>query len=105
MLFLQPVPVHDAFAADRSVAAEVRTVERNVAQPRWSGVMVAENPADQRSPFGNNAPDHNDSSPNFAPPNPPSSEPPPDRGKSPVTDPSSKKVPPAPVRPDAGPPP
>jgi hypothetical protein len=107
MLFLQPVVVHDSYAAQRSQAAEVQVVERALEPPSWDGVMLAQGPTDQRSPFGSGAPDRNDGTPNFAPPpNPPSREEPAEApAKGPLADPASKKVPPPPSRPDAGPPP
>jgi len=106
MLFLQPVVVNDA--AQRPVAAEVRMAERQADQPEWTGLMLAQGPTDQRSPFGAGAPDKNDlrPPPTFVPPNPPADEPTPaDTGKGPFTDPMDKKIPPPPARPDAGPPP
>jgi len=99
MLFLQPVVVNDA--AQRPVAAEVRVAERPAQPPEWTGPMLAQAPSDQRSPFGTGAPDKNDVTPSpvlVPPPNPSSDEPTP-------ADPMNKKIPPAPNRPDAGPPP
>ena len=105
MLFLQPVVVNDV--AQRPVAAEVRVAERPADQPEWTGPMLAQSPTDQRSPFGAGAPDKNDVTPppTFVPPNPASDPPPADNGKGPFSDPMNKKIPPAPARPDAGPPP
>ena len=71
MLFLQPVVVSDAHAADRTPAAEVRPAERRahespVWQPAW-GALLAQSSMDQRSPFGANAPDNNDVTPQRMP--------------------------------------
>jgi hypothetical protein len=112
MLFFQPVVVNDAFAAHKAPPAEVRVAERVQEQPRWNGLMLAQSSMDQRSPFGTNAPDRNDGTPNFVAPNPPSNAPTPnDTGNGPFADPTSTKIPPqstsstTTVRPDAGPPP
>ena len=106
MLFMQPVVVSDASAVDRSPAAEVRVVERRaVEQPRWNGTVLAQGPMDQRSPFGANAPDMNDSTPAPRMMNPVDSTRP---GGAPanVADPgSTTKIPPPSNVPDAGPPP
>ena len=65
MLFLQPVVVDDALAADRSAPAEVRMAERPAyARMTWAGATLAQNgPMDGRSPFGPNAPGANDLTP------------------------------------------
>ena len=63
------------------------------------GMILAQAPMDQRSPFGTNAPNANDGTPDIAPPRNPAGT------AAPPADPSSTKVPPAPARSDAGPPP
>ena len=65
MLFLQPVVVDDACAADRSAPAEVRIAERaSYERMTWTGTTLAQNgPMDGRSPFGPNAPGANDLTP------------------------------------------
>jgi hypothetical protein len=109
MLFLQPVVVDDAVATDRSTPpAEVRMAERqSLEPPRWTGLMLAQSSIDQRSPFGTNAPNANDGTPDFVPRNPAANTPTPNQvGSSPIGDPSSTtKIPPPSGVPDAGPPP
>jgi hypothetical protein len=101
MLFMQPVVVNDAPVADRALAAEVRIVERRaLEQPRWNGTMLAQGPMDQRSPFGNNAPDMNDLTPTPRMVNPPTSA-----QTAPADSMSNTKIPPPQGQPDAGPPP
>ena|SRR5205809_6720822 len=113
MLFLQPVVV-SAGAADQTPPAEVRvanrsTPEQPTSHPTWSGTLVAQGAMDQRSPFGTNAPNANDGTPDFVAPNPASQNQAPGGTTSngPIADPSSTKIPPSPApnRPDAGPPP
>ena len=110
MVFLQPVVMNDAHAADRSPAAEVRVVDRQAfEQPVWhgwqvgTGLMLAQQGLDQRSPFGNNAPTSNQltPTPRMVNPNPTDNS-----GAGQVSDPmSTTKIPPAQGQPDAGPPP
>jgi hypothetical protein len=100
MLFLQPVVVNDAHAADQSPAAEVRVVDRRTLEPpAWPGAILAQSSVDQRSPFGNNAPTSNELTPRPRMVNP-------DPGTGQPADPmSTTKIPPAQGQPDAGPPP
>ena len=99
MVFLQPVVVNDAQAADQTPAAEVRVIDRSaLEQPTWPAPMLAQAGMDQRSPFGNNAPTSNELTPKPTPANPANS--------AGVADPgSTTKIPPAQGQPDAGPPP
>jgi len=100
MVFLQPVVVNDAHAADQSPAAEVRVVDRRTLEPpAWTGPMLAQGAMDQRSPFGNNAPTSNELTPRPRPASPTDNQ-------AQVADPmSTTKIPPAPGQADAGPPP
>jgi hypothetical protein len=107
MLFLQPVVVDDALAADRARPAEVRRAERAEARPPWTAELLAQSSIDQRSPFGTNAPNMNDGRPDFVPPRPVDPTPPGTSatGSGAFSDPTSTKIPPMSGRPDAGPPP
>ena len=108
MVFLQPVVMNDAHAADRSPAAEVRVVDRGaLEQPVWqgwqagTGPVLAQQGMDQRSPFGNNAPTSNQLTPTPRMVNPNATD-----NSGQVADPmSTTKIPPAQGQPDAGPPP
>ena len=109
MLFLQPVVVDDARAADRSAPAEVRIAERPAhARMTWTGATLAQNgPMDGRSPFGPNAPGANDLTPDRPLVNQhagPMESSPTAAPASPSDPASTTKIPP--VRaPDSGPPP
>jgi hypothetical protein len=112
MVFLQPVVVNDAQAADQNTpAAEVRVVDRRaLEQPVWTGPMLAQGAMDQRSPFGNNAPASNELTPRPRMVNPSDNTQSgfngTGRGAGQVADPmSTTKIPPAAGQPDAGPPP
>lgn len=116
MLFLQPVVVNDASAADRTPPAEVRVAEERAPDqpPSWSGwsdSVLAQSSLDSRSPFGANATDRNDVTPP-APHTPTDTVTPPTTPGKPDSDTpadsmSTTKIPPhAPANtPDAGPPP
>jgi hypothetical protein len=113
MVFLQPVVVNDAQAADqKTLAAEVRVIDRHaLEQPVWTGPMLAQGAMDQRSPFGNNAPASNELTPrprmvNPSDNNTQSGFTATGSGAGQVADPmSTTKIPPAAGQPDAGPPP
>ncbi len=109
MLFLQPVVVDDALAADRSAPAEVRIAERaSYERMTWTGTTLAQNgPMDGRSPFGPNAPGANDLTPDRPLVNPnagPMASSPTAAPASPSDPSSTTKIPPM-RAPDAGPPP
>ena len=107
MLFLQPVVVSDVSAADRTPPAEVRFVDRRALEqpPGWTGMTLAQGGMDQRSPFGANAPDMNDLTPTPRMMNPVDSTQPGTGPGAPGDSMSNTRIPPAPARPDAGPPP
>jgi hypothetical protein len=111
MVFLQPVVVNDAQAANQTPAAEVRVIDRRaLEQPAWPAPMLAQAGMDQRSPFGNNAPTSNELTPKPTPANPAGNSQSgfgnPGAGAGQVADPgSTTKIPPAQGKPDAGPPP
>ena len=109
MVFLQPVVMNDAHAADRSPAAEVRVVDRRAleqpvwsAEPVWMRPLLAQGGMDQRSPFGNNAPTSNQLTPTPRMVNPTPTD---NSGAGQVGDPTTTKIPPVTGQPDAGPPP